>query len=207
MYPHSIQKLIEQFLKFPTIGPRTAARFVSYLIKLPKEKTNEFVKSVQDLKNRIRFCSFCFNPFEPAYSENRLCPICQNSTRNKKLLCVVEKETDLVSIEKTKRYKGLFFILGGTVSTFKKTEVEKLRIKELQERIKNPQKFGIQTAFEEVILAFNSTLEGEATAVLVEKSLKAINIKITHLGKGLPVGGELEYADEETLRSAFEGRK
>ncbi len=199
MYPESIQKLVEQFLKFPTVGRRTAARFVSYLIKLPKEKIEEFIESIQNLENQIKFCSFCFNPFE---GEENLCPICRNPTRNKKMLCVVEKETDLTSIEKTKKYKGLFFILGGTVSTFKKSDIEKLRIKELQNRVKG---------FEEIILAFNSTLEGEATAVLVEKALKNIpgkeNIKITHLGKGLPVGGELEYADEETLRSAFEGRK
>ena len=204
MYPPAIQKLIDLFSKFPTVGPRTAARFVSYLTKLPKEKIEEFIKSIQNLKNQIKFCSFCFNPFEPSSfqategkGERNLCPICQNPTRNKKMLCVVEKEADLVSIEKTKKYKGLFFILGGTVSTFKKSDIEKLRIKELQNRVKEPQKFGIpQTEFEEIILALNPTLEGETTAVLVEKALKNNpgkgTAKITHLGKGLPVGGELE---------------
>jgi recombination protein RecR len=207
MFPPSIQKLIDQFLKFPTVGPRTAARFVSYLMRLPKEKIENLINSLQNLKNRIKFCSFCFNPFE---GEDSLCPICQDKSRDKTLLCIIEKEIDLVSIEKTKKYKGIYFILGGVVSALKKTDIEKLRIKELEERFKNPQKFGIEkTQFKEIIIALNPTTEGEATAVLLEKELKKLPqiSKITRLGKGLPQGGELEYADEETLGSALEGRK
>ena len=117
------------------------------------------------------------------------------------MLCIIEKETDLLVIEKTKKYKGLYFILGGTVSTFKKADVEKLRTKELEERVKN------HPEIKEIIIATNPTTEGEATALYLERLLKSFNKKITRLGRGLPVGGELEYADEETLSSALESRR
>ena len=198
----SIKKLIELFSKFPTVGPRAAGRFVFYLMKLPKEKIDELINAIQELKNKIKFCAFCFNPYE---GENNLCPICQNSLRNRQLLCVVEKETDLKAIEDTKKYNGLYFILGGTVATIKKSDIESLRIQELKARIKEPSKFT------EIIIATNPTPEGKATSVLIERALKEISqsptFKITHLAQGLPVGGELEYADEETLESAFKGRK
>jgi len=198
MYPPSIQKLIEKFSKFPTVGPRTAARFVFYLLRLSKEEIEELLNSISNLKNNIRTCSFCFNPFE---GEGTLCPICENKTRDKSLLCIIANETDLQAIEKTKKYNGLYFILGGTVSTLKKGGLEKLRTKELQERIKN------HPEIKEIIIATNPTPDGEATALYLERLLKPFNIKITRLGRGLPVGGELEYADEETLGSALEGRK
>jgi len=205
MYPPKIQKLIEIFSKFPTVGPRTASRFVFYLLRKPKEEVDELIKSILELKEKVKICSFCFNPFE---GEEELCPICSNPSRDKTLLCIVEKETDLLSIEKTKKYNGLYFIFGGTVSRFKKADIEKLRTKELEERVKNPAKFGIKNAkFQEIILATNQTTEGEATTLYLERILKPLNLKITRLGRGLPVGSELEYADEETLKSALEGRK
>lgn len=204
-YPRPIQKLIDLFSKFPTVGPRTATRFVFYLLKAPKKEVEELIESIANLKKEVRICSFCFNPFQ---GEGNLCEICSDRTREKTLLCIVEKETDLNSLEKTKKYKGLYFILGGTVSTLKKEDLKKLPIKELLERIKNPEKFGIRDAkFKEVILATNPTTEGEATALYLERKLKPLNIKITRLGRGLPVGAELEYADKETLGSAIEGRK
>lgn len=216
MFPLSIQKLIDLFSKFPTVGPRTAARFVFYLIQLSDEEINELLNTITNLKKSIKTCSFCFNHFDANSStEEKLCPICSNASRNKELLCIVEKETDLISIENTKQYKGLYFILGGTVSALRQKDIEKLRIKELEERIKNPQDFCLQGAdFKEIIIAINPTTEGEATALFVERKLKSLQLpenkslpKITKLGKGLPVGGELEYADQETLKSAFEGRK
>ncbi len=207
--PKSYQELVTQFLKFPTVGPKTAARFVLYLMRRSKENIDELIKSIQNLKEQIKFCSFCFNPFD---SEGVLCPICQDQTRNKALLCIVEKETDLMAIEKTKKYTGIYFILGKLVSTLKKSDIEKLRIKELQQRLKEPQQFNIpKTEFKEIIIALNPTLEGETTTILVEKAIKDISEKqmpkITRLGTGLPMGGEMEYADEKTLGSAFEGRK
>ena len=198
MFPPSIQKLIDLFSKFPTIGPRTAARFVFYLLKLPKEEVKNLISAISDLKNKIKICKFCFNPFQ---EEGELCEICKNNSRDKTLLCIIEKESDLISLEKTKKYKGRYFILGGTISTLKKTDIEKLRIKELQERIKN------QPEIQEIILATNSTSEGESTALYLERLLKPFEKKITRLGRGLPIGAELEYSDEETLSSALDGRK
>lgn len=209
MYPASIQRLIDLFSKFPTVGPRTAARFVFYLLRLSPAEIESLTASMKELKESIRTCQFCFNPFDS--KEDTLCPICQNPNRDKSLLCVVEKETDLVSIENTKKYKGLYFILGGNVSSLKNDEAKKAKTDELIARLKNPENFGLKNAnFKEVIIATNSTTEGEATGLYVERKLKAIEppaLKISHLGRGLPVGGELEYADEETLSSAFEGRK
>jgi len=197
-----IKKLTDLFSKFPTIGPRTAGRFVFYLLSLPKEKIDELANAIQELKNKIKLCSFCFQPFEDL-AESTLCIICNDPSRNKQLLCIVEKETDLLSIENTKKYKGLYFILGGTL-TLRKPDGNHLRIEELKERVK-------KNNFTEIIIALNSTPEGKSTSVLVQRALKELpqfsNLKITHLAKGLPVGGELEYADEETLESAFEGRK
>ena len=198
--PSVIQKLIDIFSKFPTIGPRTASRFVFYLVKMKDDRFNDFINTLSDLRKNIKICSFCFNPFE-AQESGALCPICQNPMRNKSLLCVVEKEQDLISIEKTKKYNGLYFILNGAISGLREEDINKIRIKELEEKIKN-------NNFSEVIIATNSTAEGETTGLLVERRIKAIkNIKTTRLARGLPVGGELEYADEETLESAIEGRK
>ncbi|MFH1462321.1 MAG: recombination mediator RecR [bacterium] len=197
MYSPLIQKLIDLFSKFPTVGPRTAARFVFYLLKMNKEEVETLLSSISELKSVIKVCEFCFNTFE---GESALCEICKNQTRDKTLLCVLEKETDLIQVEKTKKYKGRYFILGGTVSTLKKTDLEKLRAKELMTRIKTSE-------VKEVILAVNPTTEGETTALYLERLLKPLGKKITRLGRGLPVGAELEYADEETLSSALETRK
>jgi len=206
VYPPSIQKLIEIFSKFPTVGPRTAARFVFYLMRRPKEEIDSLLNSITNLRKTIKICSFCFKPFE---GEGEFCEICSNPSRDRTLLCIIEKETDLIPIEKTKKYNGLYFILGGTVSALKKEDIEKLRIKELEEKIKS------RPEIKEIIVATNPTTEGEATALYLERLLKSLHPpakgrrvpEITRLGRGLPVGAELEYADEETLGAAFEGRK
>lgn len=194
----SIKKLQDLFSRFPTVGKRTAARFVYHLINQPKENVDAFIAAVQELKNTIKLCEWCFNPHE---TNNALCPICADLSHNKAQLCIVEKEADLNSIENTKRYKGLYFILGGVVSSFK-PDASVLRLEALKQRLD-------KTSTEEVIIALNPTPEGKATSVLVERALREVGCKakITHLAQGLPVGGELEYADEETLESAFEGRK
>ncbi|MDP3991189.1 MAG: recombination mediator RecR [Candidatus Nealsonbacteria bacterium] len=197
VYPPSVQKLIKLFSKFPTIGPRTAARFVFYIMKLSKEETEEITKAISSLKETVKHCSFCLNPFE---DEGDLCEICKDPRRDKTLLCVIEKETDLPPIEKTKKYPGRYFILGGTLSKFNKEEENSLNIQKLLEKAKNPE-------IQEIILAVNPTTEGEITTLYLERILKPLNKKTTRLGRGLPVGGELEYADEETLGSALEGRK
>jgi recombination protein RecR len=198
MYPKSIQKLIDLFSKFPTVGPRTAARFVFYLLNLTEDEVDDLLVTIQAMKKKVKTCAACFNSFE---GEGKLCEICANPGRDKSLLCVIAQETDLVPLEKIKKYRGLYFVLGGTVSGFRKAEVEKLKIKELEERIKNG------TEIREIILAINPTREGEATTLYLERLLKPFGKKITRLGRGLPSGGELEYADKETLSSALESRK
>ncbi len=209
MYPPKIQKLIELFSKFPTVGPRTAARFVFYLLRVPKEKVEEIAKSIIELKEKTKVCPLCFNVFEPKFEvqseEAEVCPICSDPKRDKSLICIVEKETDLEAIEKIKRYKGLYFVLGGVVSNLSKTEIKKEienRVEKLIDRIKKP-----DSEIKEIILALNPTPEAESTVLWLQRRLKGLNVKISQLGRGLPVGGELEYADEETLSFAFENRK
>lgn len=207
MYPDSIQKLINIFSRFPTIGPRTATRFVFYLLKLNREEIKEITDSISELKRKVKLCKFCFNPYELNTTNSELCPLCSDKSRNKSLLLITEKESDLESIEKTKKYKGFYFVLGGTIPSFKKGDSSKIRIKELKERIENPQKFGIEADFQEIIIATNPTSEGEATALYLERELKNYKKKMTRLGRGLPIGGELEYTDPETLALAIDGRK
>ncbi|MEK7482282.1 MAG: recombination mediator RecR [Patescibacteria group bacterium] len=198
MLSPSIQKLIDLFAKFPTVGPRTASRFVFYLIGQPKEKVKEMAQTLIDLKNNIKLCGLCFNPFENG--DESVCPICADPSRDKKTLCVIEKESDLLSLEKTGQYKGLYFILGGAVSNLMPENIQKLRIEELKQRVE-------KGVFEEIILATNPTTDGQATSLYLRQILKPLAKKIVLLGRGLPLGGELEYADEETLSSAIENRK
>ena len=199
------------FSQFPGVGPKTAARFVFYLLENGNAEAEELSQTIAALKKSLKRCNFCFKWFE---GQSNICEICSNGARNKNLLCIIEKQTDLVSIEKNKIYKGLYFILGGTVNNLKQDDIEKLRIQELLQRIKNPEKFGVSGAdFKEIIIAVNPTIDGEATALFLERKLKKnlpageAGKKITRLARGLPTGGELEYADKETILSAFKGRK
>ena len=202
MYPKSIQKLIELFRKFPTIGPRTASRFVFYLLKLPSSEVVQLLAAIQQLKQLVKLCAWCFDPFEVKEDEANtgLCSICRDPSRDKTLLCVVEKESDLEALEKTKSYTGLYFILGGNVGQLKKEDLQNIRVEELKARLKaqNPK---------EVILATNLTTEGETTALYLERVLQPLGVEIKRLGRGLPIGSELEYADEETLRQARAARR
>ncbi len=208
MYPEPIQRLIALFSKFPTIGPRTASRFVFYLLSKPKEEVQKLLEGIIELREKIRTCAFCFNPFDSSLQqEETLCAICQNSGRAKGLLCVVEKESDLEALEKTQQYDGLYFILGGTIGTLKKEDRESIRLKELKECISSPKNFGLPFSFKEIIIALNPTTEGEATALYLERELKDAGVKLTRLGRGLPIGGELEYADPETLKQSLENRR
>ncbi len=202
-----IQKLIDIFSKFPTVGSRTAARFAFYLSKLDKKETKELLEAIIELKNKMKICSFCFNLYESEKSDSVFCEICRHPLREKETVCIVEKESDLQSIEKTKKYKGLYFILGGVLSPLKKESVNKIKGKELVERLKNPKKYGLQKPVKEIIIATNFTLQGDATALYLERIIKPFEIKTTRLAKGLPTGSELEYIDEETIESALVGRK
>lgn len=202
MYPESIQKLIELFQKFPTIGPRTASRLVFYLLKLPSSQVEEFIQAVKQLQQSINLCTWCFNPFDKKEDQANtgLCTICRNPKRDTSLLCVVEKESDLQALERTKSYSGLYFILGGNIGQLRKEDIEGIRVEELKTRLKD------QPA-KEVIIATNLTTEGETTALYLERTLQPLGVVIKRLGRGLPIGSELEYADEETLRQSLAGRK
>jgi len=199
MYSPTVEKLIKLFCKFPTIGPRTAARFVFYLINAPKQNTDELIEALSELQKQTKICPQCFKSFE---DQNTLCQICSNRGRDKSIVCIVEKEIDLETIEKTKQFKGLYFILGGVIVGVNGNNKEKIeqRTNKLIGIIKSN---GIQ----EIILALNPTVEGQNTALLIKRKLEPLGLKITQLGRGLPIGGELEYADDETLSSAFENRK
>ena len=199
-YPSSIQRLIQLFSKLPTIGSRTASRFVFYLLKTSKEEIKELAENILSLQENIKQCSLCFNFFEPKTKET-ICSICSDLSRNKSILCLVEKEADLLAIEKTNKYKGVYFVLGGTISVLQNKKIQRIRDRELKKRLTEDFKI------KEIIIATNSTTEGVATALYLEKILRVFNKKITKLARGLPVGGELEYSDEETLSSALEQRK
>jgi len=172
MFSPSIEKLIKLFSKFPTVGPRTAARFVFYLLKIPKEQVEELIDSIKELREKIKVCPLCFNSFEAQLKEQEICPICSNPKRDKSLICVVEKEIDLEAIEKTKNYKGLYFILGGVISSLAREEHRKRiedRVNQLIKRLKEP-----ESTVKEVILALNPTPEGEQTILWLKRKLENI---------------------------------
>ncbi|MDP2930745.1 MAG: recombination mediator RecR, partial [bacterium] len=188
--------------------PKSAARIVFYLLKRPRIEIDNLIGAFSELKKSVKICFFCQNPFEPARGGELLCKICSNPKRDITKLCIVEKEADLDLLEKTRKYQGLYFILGGFLTPLRRKETEKLIVENLLKRIKSPNHFGLAGAnFQEIILAISYTTEGEASALYLERVLKPFNLKITRLGQGLPIGGEIEYADEETLSSALEGRR
>ncbi|MFH0987280.1 MAG: recombination mediator RecR, partial [Patescibacteria group bacterium] len=189
---------VKIFSDFPTIGERTAMRFSLYLLGLEGERVEEVCESINSLKKEVKLCSLCFNPFTPFRNEG-VCHVCSDKKREE-ILCIVEKETDLWRMEETKKYQGLYFILGGELDFLKENQAGKIRIEELKKRVENLKP-------KEIILALNPTREGILTMDFITKTLRPFEIKITRLGRGLPTGGELEYADEETIDKALEGRK
>ena len=193
-YTNPLAKLIECFQKLPSIGPKTATRLALHVIKMPLSNVSEFADALMDAKTKITYCENCFN-----ISCSSPCEICSDHTRNKKIICVVSETKDLMAIEKTNEYHGLYHVLQGLISPIDGIGVDDIRIKELLYRIN-------QNDIEEVILALNPSVEGEATAMYLNKLLKPFNIKITRIAFGLPMGSELEYADEMTLARALEGR-
>ena len=196
--PKSIQKLIESFEKLPGIGPKTAARLTFYLLHVPQEQLDEFGEAVVNLKKKTVLCSLCFN-----VAEADPCPICSDRNRDKSIICVVEQSLDTLALEKAGNFKGVYHVLGGALNPLNNIGPDELKINELIKRIKLTQ--GIK----ELILATNPNMEGEATAMYIKNQLKIKNLKlkITRLGMGLPTGGDLEYADEQTLTRAMEGRR
>lgn len=195
-YPSSIQNLVDQFAKLPGIGPKTAERLVFYLLKQPKQELEEFGVSLEKIKAAITICQKCQN-----YSESNPCQICSDKNRNPRVICLVAKPQDLLSLEKTNEYQGVYHILGGLIDPLEGVTPEKLTIKQLVDRIK-------QDGVQEIILALNSDMPGETTILYLTKLLKQFkNVKVTRLAQGLPIGSDLEYADEVTLSSALKGRR
>ena len=202
-FPSSIQNLFNQFNKLPGIGTKTAEKFVFYLLKQPKEKLKEFNLAFESLEKKIIKCPLCFNFTEEKNSQN-LCSICADPRRDKLILCIVAEPQDLLTIEKTNEYFGPYHILDGTINAIKEIGPEKLKIKELIQRIRNSQH---SIPIKEIILAFNPDIEGETTILYLLKIFKPLKIKITRLARGLPMGSELEYADEITLTNALKNRQ
>src|SRR3989338_7497860 len=194
--PKILQKIIEQFTKLPGIGPKTASRLSFSLLSWPSEDLDEFISALEKLKSGITSCPECFTMSD---SEG-LCAICRDKSRDRDIIAVVEKPLDVIALDGTGDYNGLFHVLGGSIAPIEGVGPYDLKIRELVNRVK---KGGIK----EVILATNADLEGETTAMYVSKQIKGLGVKITRIARGLPVGGELEYADEVTITSALEGRR
>ena len=195
-YPEQIKNLIESFTRLPGIGRKTAERFVFYLIKQDKEELYQFASSLSKLHEANFTCPECFN-FSPRQG---LCDICSNEKRNKSTICVVEEFHYLNNLENTKLYNGLYHVLGGNIDPPSGITAERLKIKELMTRIQTNQ-------ITEVILALNPNIQGEGTILYLRKKLLPLNIKLTLLARGLPMGGNIEYADEVTLANALKGRR
>jgi len=204
--PKPIQNFIKIFSQIPGIGPRQAMRLVFWLLHQPQTKLTEFSNAFINLSTKIKLCIDCFLPFEQREKE-ALCEICRNPQRDHSIICVVEKETDLISIEKTNKYKGVYHILGELLSDIDEDKKREINIIPLVERTKKS--FKNKKPIKEIILALSPTSEGNLTTYYLEKTIKdlKLNTKITKLARGLPHGGEVEFADSETLINALEGRK
>ncbi len=194
-YSTSMTQLIEQFTKLPGIGRKTAQRLAFHVISMTKEDVHSLAKAIVSAKENIRYCKTCTN-----LTDKETCNICSDKRRNPELICVVEDPRDVVAMERTKEFKGYYHVLHGAISPLEGIGPEDINIKELLTRI------GSQT-IEEIIIATNPNIEGEATAMYISKLLKPIGIKVTRIAHGIPVGGDLEYADEITLAKALEGRR
>ncbi len=189
----SVEQLAEQFAQLPGIGRKTAYRLALYVIKLEREEVVTLARALVNAKDKVRYCSVCSN-----ITEADPCLICSNTKRDRSLICVVEEPNDVLAIEKTHDFKGLYHVLGGVLSPLDGIGPDDLRIKELLQRC------GDET--QEIILAMNPNVEGEATTLYLSRLLKPLGLKVTRIARGLPVGSDLEFADEATLSRALEGR-
>ena len=194
-YSPSIEKLIEAFERLPSIGSKTAARLAFYMLNASEEETNEFISAIQNAKQNLKYCSKCYN-----ISDTDPCPICSNVKRDSSIICVVEDVRDIVAMEKTHEFKGLYHVLHGSISPMNGIGPDDIKIKELLSRIQTGD-------VKEIILATNPRVEGEATAMYISKLVKNFGVKATRIAHGIPVGGDLEYTDEVTLTKALEGRR
>ena len=210
----SVEALVEQFSKLPTVGRKTAQRLAAYVLKMPREEVVEIARALVAVKDRVKQCSVCFN-----VTDSDPCPICRSEKRTRSVVCVVEEHSDVTALERTNEYRGLYHVLGGVISPLDGIGPDDLKIRELVARIaapKEPAAVGEGVAegaaayetepIEEVILAMNPNVEGDTTAYYISQLLQPLGINVTRIARGLPIGGDLEYADEATLTRALEGR-
>lgn len=190
-----VQSLINEFSKLPTVGPKTAARLVFHLLNRPRNEAQALAEAILAVKDRVRLCSQCFS-----ITEEDPCQICSDNRRDAKTICVVAEAKDIYALERTSAYKGQYYVLGGLISPMDGIGPAQLRVKELVDRI------GVQTPHE-IIIATNPNAEGEATALYLSRLLTPLGVSVTRLAYGLPIGGDLDYADEVTLAKAIEGRR
>jgi len=190
----SIEQLAEHFAQLPGIGRKTAHRLALYVVKMQREEVVSLARALINVKDRVKFCSVCSN-----ITEADPCPICSSTKRDKTVVCVVEEPTDVLALERTNEFGGVYHVLGGALSPLDGIGPENLRIRELLQRLSD-------STVEEIILALNSDVEGEATTLYLSKLLKPLCMKVTRIARGLPVGTDLEFADEATLSRALEGR-
>ena len=195
MYEGVIQELIDELGRLPGVGPKSAQRIAFYLLQADEDQAKRLAEVLTEVKERVRFCEQCGN-----VAEAELCNICRDPRRSKASICVVEESKDVQAIERTREFKGLYHVLGGAISPIEGIGPDNLRIKELVSRLADPE-------IKEIIIATGPNLEGEATATYLTRMLSPMGITISRLASGLPVGGDLEYADEITLGRAFEGRR
>ena len=195
IYTPALQKLIDELGKLPGVGPKSAQRIAFHLIKIPEQDALSLAVAIQQAKQKVRFCETCFN-----MSDQAICEICSDSQRDSSLICVVEEPRDIVALERTREYKGLYHVLQGAINPIDGIGPEQLKIRELLDRLKG-------NSVVEVILCTNPNIEGEATAMYLAKLIEPLGIQVSRIASGLPVGGDLEYADELTLGRALEGRR
>ena len=195
MYEGIVQDLIEEFAKLPGVGPKGATRIAFHLLNSDNAEVAKLAEVLREVKEKVRFCKQCYN-----VAQNELCRICADTRRDQTLICVVEEPKDVLAIERTREFRGKYHVLGGAISPIDGIGPDDLRLKELMSRLSDD-------SISEVILATDPNLEGEATATYLARLLAPLGLKVTRLASGLPVGGDLEYADEITLGRAFEGRR
>lgn len=195
MYSEIINKLIKQFEKLPGIGHKTAVRLAFYILESPKETAEEMSKVLVEAKEKVKLCSKCFN-----ITEKDPCEICSNTKRDETIICVVESVKDVMAMEKTHEFNGVYHVLHGSISPMNNITAGDIKVKELLERLK-------EVDVKEVILATNPTIEGETTAMYISRLIKPLGISVTRIAHGIPVGGDIEYTDEITLIKALEGRR
>ena len=195
MYEGVVQELIDELSRLPGVGPKSAQRIAFHLLQTEDDQARRLAQILIEVKERVRFCETCGN-----VSEDHVCNICRDARRNRTMICVVEESKDVQAIERTREYRGLYHVLGGAISPIEGIGPDQLRIKELLARLSD-------NTIQEVIIATDPNMEGEATATYLSRMMSTLGINVTRLASGLPVGGDLEYADEVTLGRAFAGRR